>query len=168
MNTTTLVRYLTESGADTLVFDIQDVGARFYTCEYIPSLFAKETDSEDTWAMYDTMVAAALTNVSFMVLDRPNPITGTNAFGPVLNESYASYVGRRPIAQAHGMTSGELAKMFVGEGWISEVANGSTVSLEVIQMSGWKRSMRWEDTGLPWVMPSPSMYMNKYIAVLTI
>lgn len=135
-----------------------------------PVYLQRRPDSEDTWAMYDTMVAAALTNVSFMVLDRPNPIKGTNAFGPVLNESYASYVGRRPIAQAHGMTSGELAKMFVGEGWISEAANGSTVSLEVIQMSGWKRSMRWEDTGLPWVMPSPSMYTIEYgyIAVLTI
>lgn len=106
--------------------------------------------------MYDTMVAAALTNATFVVLDRPNPITGLNAFGPVLNESYASYVGRRAIAQSHGMTTGELAKMFVGEKWIQESANGSELSLEVIQMKGWKRSMTWKDTGLPWVMPSPS------------
>lgn len=106
--------------------------------------------------MYDTMVAAALTNVTFVVLDRPNPITGLNAFGPVLNESYASYVGRRAIAQSHGMTSGELAKMFVGEGWIKQAANGSDLALEVIQMKGWKRWMTWKDTGLPWVMPSPS------------
>lgn len=106
--------------------------------------------------MHDTMVAAALTNVRFMVLDRPNPVTGMNAFGPVLNESHASYVGRRPIAQAHGMTSGELAKMFVGEGWIHEASNGSSLSLEVVPMKGWKRSMPWKETGLPWVMPSPS------------
>ncbi|KFY04543.1 hypothetical protein O988_00703 [Pseudogymnoascus sp. VKM F-3808] len=141
-NTTELRSYITESGADTVVFDIQDVGARFYTY---------------TWAMYDTMVASALSNVSFVVLDRPNPITGLNAFGPVLNESYASYVGRRAIAQAHGMTSGELAEMFVGEGWIRQAANGSNLSLQIIKMKGWERSMAWKETGLPWVMPSPNM-----------
>lgn len=106
--------------------------------------------------MYDTMIAAAQSNTKFVVLDRPNPITGLNAFGPVLNESVASYVGRRGIAQAHGMTAGELAKMFVGEQWIKEASNGYDLSLDVIKMKGWKRSMAWEDTGLPWVMPSPS------------
>lgn len=141
-NTTTLIKYIVESGCDTVVFDIQDVGARFYTY---------------TWAMHDTMVAAAITNVSYVVLDRPNPITGLEAFGPVLNTSYASYVGRQPIAQAHGMTSGELAKMFVGEGWIRKVTNGTDVKLEVVEMQGWKRDMTWKDTGLPWVMPSPNM-----------
>ncbi|GKZ56588.1 hypothetical protein AnigIFM49718_001855 [Aspergillus niger] len=142
VNTSTLVGYIKESEADTVLFDIQDVGARFYTY---------------TWAMYDTMVAAAIANASFVVVDRPNPITGLNAFGPVLNESYASYVGRRPIAQAHGMTTGELASMFVGENWIQEAANGSDLNLEVILMKGWKRSMTWKDTHLPWVMPSPNM-----------
>lgn len=108
--------------------------------------------------MYDTMVAAALSNATFVVLDRPNPITGLDAFGPVLDESfYTSYVGRRAIAQAHGMTSGELAKMFVGEGWIKQAANGADLSLDVIKMKNWQRSMSWKDTGLPWVMPSPSM-----------
>lgn len=108
--------------------------------------------------MYDTMLAAALSNASFVVLDRPNPITGLNAFGPVLNESFiSSYVGRRAIAQAHGMTSGELASMFVGEGWIQQAANGSSLPLQVIKMKGWKRSMSWKDTGLKWVMPSPNM-----------
>lgn len=106
--------------------------------------------------MYDTMVAAAIANATFVVVDRPNPITGLNAFGPVLNESYTSYVGRRPIAQAHGMTTGELASMFVGENWIQEAANGLDLKLEVIKMEGWKRWMTWKDTGLPWVMPSPS------------
>lgn len=107
--------------------------------------------------MYDTMVASALSNVTFIVLDRPNPLTGLNAFGPVLNESYASYVGRRPISQAHGMTSGELANMFVGEGWIAEAANGSSLDLQVIRMEGWERNMTWVDTDLPWILPSPNM-----------
>lgn len=111
--------------------------------------------------MYDTMVAAALSNVSYVVLDRPNPITGLNAFGPVLDEKYASYVGRRPIAQAHGMTSAELARMFVGEGWIQDAAKGASLCLDVVPMEGWKREMVWEDTGLPWVMPSPSTYFSR-------
>jgi uncharacterized protein YbbC (DUF1343 family) len=113
---------------------------------------------EDTWAMYDTMVAAAASNVSYVVLDRPNPLTGLDAFGPVLNESYVtSYVGRRAISQAHGMTSGELANMFVGEGWIQQAANTSTIlDLSVISMEGWERSMTYEQTGIPWVIPSPS------------
>lgn len=107
------------------------------------------------------MVAEALTNTTYMVLDRPNPITGLNAFGPVLDQTkYNSYVGRRAIAQAHGMTSGELAKMFVGEKWIQEAANGSELALEVVQMEGWERWMTWADTGLPWVIPSPSMHMQ--------
>lgn len=108
--------------------------------------------------MYDTMVAAANANTSFIVIDRPNPITGLNAFGPVLNESFiTSYVGRRAIAQAHGMTVGELASMFVGERWISEAANGSSLSLNVIEMENWKRSMTFHETGLPWALPSPNM-----------
>jgi len=113
--------------------------------------------------MYDTMVAAAAMNVSFVALDRPNPITGLDAFGPVLNESFVtSYVGRRAIAQAHGMTTGELAKMFVGEGWIAQAAAGNQshppqLDLQVVPMKGWKRSMTFAQTGLPWVMPSPNM-----------
>lgn len=108
--------------------------------------------------MYDTMVAAALSGASYVVLDRPNPITGVDAFGPVLNESFVnSYVGRRSIAQSHGMTIGELAEMFVGEGWIQDSAGGEALkSLEVIKMKGWSRGMTFDDTGLPWVIPSPS------------
>ena len=109
--------------------------------------------------MYDTMVAAASTNFSFVVIDRPNPITGLDAHGPVLNDSFiTSYVGRRPIAQAHGMTVGELARMFVGEGWIKQAANGSELKdLSVVKMRGWKRGMTFAETGLPWVFPSPNM-----------
>ena len=112
------------------------------------------------------MLASALTNTTFMVLDRPNPIGGTHAFGPVLDEEFASYVGRRAIAQAHGMTAGELARMFVGEGWIREATNGSELELEVVRMKGWRREMRWEDTGLPWVMPSPSKHHYLCVALL--
>jgi uncharacterized protein YbbC (DUF1343 family) len=158
-NTTTLVKYITESGADTVVFDIQDVGSRFYTCECLAHIMRLRMlmVNLDIWAMYDTMVAAALKDARFVVLDRPNPITGLNAFGPVLNESYVtSYVGRRAIAQAHGMTAGELAKMFVGEGWIKEASGGKKLDLQVVEMKKWKRSMAWKDTGLPWVIPSPS------------
>lgn len=108
--------------------------------------------------MYDTMIAAAKANASFVVLDRPNPITGLNAFGPVLNESFiTSYVGRRAIAQAHGMTVGELARMFVGEGWVQEAADGASLEVKVIKMKNWERWMTFHDTGLPWVLPSPNM-----------
>ncbi|PQK11504.1 hypothetical protein BB8028_0003g01290 [Beauveria bassiana] len=143
-NTSTLVNYIRDSGADLILYDIQDVGARFYT--YI-------------WALYDIMVAANIANTSVMVLDRPNPIAGNNAFGPVLNESFVnSYVGRRSISQVHGMTVGELAKMYVGQGWIAATANAQTkLHLEVVTMQNWRRSMRFEDTGLPWVLPSPNM-----------
>lgn len=104
------------------------------------------------------MIAAAKANTSFVVMDRPNPITGLDAFGPVLNETFiTSYVGRRAIAQSHGMTAGELARMFVGEGWIEEASNGSSLSLDVIQMENWDRWMTFHDTGLPWVLPSPNM-----------
>lgn len=109
--------------------------------------------------MYDTMVAAAKSGTTFVVIDRPNPITGLNAHGPVLDESFiTSYVGRRAIAQAHGMTVGELASMFVGEGWIAEASgDNSTLALEVIKMENWERSMTFEQTGLPWALPSPNM-----------
>lgn len=158
VNTSTLMGYIKDSGADTILYDIQDVGARFYTCMF-PFFFSRmNTNGVDIWALYDTMVAAAATNTTVMVIDRPNPITGLNAFGPVLNDSYiTSYVGRRPIAQVHGMTVGELAKMYVGEGWIADASNGSHLTLDVIKMKGWKRSMRFEDTKLPWVFPSPNM-----------
>ena len=103
------------------------------------------------------MVAAAAASAIFVVLDRPNPITGLNAFRPVSNRSVSSYVGREPIAKAHGMKAGELAQMFVGEGWITREANSSNYSLEVVEMEGWQRWMTWRDTGMPWVLPSPNM-----------
>ncbi|GAA0336313.1 DUF1343 domain-containing protein [Actinoallomurus spadix] len=128
--------YFLKSGIDTVVFDIQDVGARFYT--YI-------------WTMFDCMRAAIQAGKRFVVLDRPNPLGGVEATGPVLHTGYASGVGREPIAQQHAMTVGELARLFDGE-----FLDGKAKP-QVVQMRGWRRGMAWEETGLPWVLPSPNM-----------
>ncbi len=120
---------------DVLVFDIQDVGTRFYTYIY---------------TMAYAMEAAAENNIPFVVLDRPNPQGGLRVDGPVLNPEYASFIGLYPIPLKHGMTVGELAQLFNTEYQIQ-------ADLEVVKMKGWKRSMMYEDTGLPFVMPSPNM-----------
>lgn len=135
-----LADIFTEAGVDTVMFDIQDVGARFYT--YI-------------WTMYDAMKGAALADKRFVVLDRPNPITGLTATGPVLQEEFSTFVGLQPISQQHGMTVGELARLFNAEFLPDDI--GQQVDLDVVEMRGWKRSMTYHDTGLPWVMPSPNM-----------
>ncbi|MFC9240407.1 exo-beta-N-acetylmuramidase NamZ domain-containing protein [Streptomyces decoyicus] len=135
-----LAGIFTASGVDTVVFDIQDVGARFYT--YI-------------WTLYDCMVAAVLAGKRFLVLDRPNPVTGRAATGPVLDKAFASFVGREPIAQAHGMTVTELALLFNGE-FVPQAA-GRPVELETVRMTGWRRGDFFGTTGLPWVPPSPNM-----------
>ncbi|MEV6327279.1 DUF1343 domain-containing protein [Streptomyces sp. NPDC051909] len=131
-----LADVFTASGVDTVVFDIQDVGARFYT--YI-------------WTLYDCMVAAALAGKRFVVLDRPNPVTGRAALGPVLDRAFATFVGREPIAQAHGMTVAELARLFNAE------FLAKPVPLETVAVSGWRRADFFDATGLPWVPPSPNM-----------
>ncbi|MFJ9812236.1 exo-beta-N-acetylmuramidase NamZ domain-containing protein [Streptomyces sp. NPDC101158] len=131
-----LADVFTASGVDTVVFDIQDVGARFYT--YI-------------WTLYDCMAAAALAGKRFVVLDRPNPVTGRAALGPVLDRAFATFVGREPIAQAHGMTVAELARLFNGE-FLER-----PVPLETVAVSGWRRRDFFDATGLPWVPPSPNM-----------
>ncbi|MGY4980177.1 exo-beta-N-acetylmuramidase NamZ family protein [Streptomyces sp. 900105755] len=131
-----LADVFTASGVDTVVFDIQDVGARFYT--YI-------------WTLYDCMEAARLAGKRFVVLDRPNPVTGRAAEGPVLHREFASFVGRQPIAQAHGMTVGELARLFNAEFLDPPVA------LDIVPMTGWRRSRFYDAYGLPWVPPSPNM-----------
>ncbi|MFD5586109.1 exo-beta-N-acetylmuramidase NamZ domain-containing protein [Streptomyces sp. NPDC127063] len=131
-----LADVFTASGVDTVVFDIQDVGARFYT--YI-------------WTLYDCMEAAALAGKRFVVLDRPNPVTGRAALGPVLHPEFATFVGREPIAQAHGMTVAELARLFNGE------FLATPVPLETVTMTGWKRTEFFDASGLPWVPPSPNM-----------
>ncbi|WP_098025244.1 exo-beta-N-acetylmuramidase NamZ domain-containing protein [Streptomyces sp. st115] len=132
-----LADVFTASGVDTVVFDIQDAGARFYT--YI-------------WTLYDCMEAAALAGKRLVVLDRPNPVTGRAALGPVLDPAFATFVGRREIAQAHGMTVAELALFFN-----AEFLHENPVRLDVVTMSGWRRSDFFDDTGLPWVPPSPNM-----------
>ncbi len=120
---------------DVLVFDIQDVGTRFYTYIY---------------TMAYAMEAAAENGIPFVVLDRPNPQGGLRVEGPVLNPAYSSFIGLYPIPLKHGMTVGELARLFNSEYQIQ-------ADLEVVKMKGWKRSMLYEDTGLPFVMPSPNM-----------
>ncbi|MFI1766433.1 exo-beta-N-acetylmuramidase NamZ domain-containing protein [Streptomyces sp. NPDC020800] len=131
-----LADIFTASGVDTVVFDIQDVGARFYT--YI-------------WTLYDCMEAAGLAGKRFVVLDRPNPVTGRSAQGPVLHKEFATFVGRQPIAQAHGMTVAELARLFNGE-FLS-----APVPLETVLMTGWSRTRFYDAWSLPWVPPSPNM-----------
>ncbi|MFI6208624.1 exo-beta-N-acetylmuramidase NamZ domain-containing protein [Streptomyces sp. NPDC051041] len=131
-----LADVFTKSGVDTVVFDIQDVGARFYT--YI-------------WTLYDCMEAAQLAGKRFVVLDRPNPVTGRAALGPVLHKEFATFVGRQPIAQAHGMTVAELARLFNGE------FLAAPVELETVRMAGWRRSDFHDASGLPWVPPSANM-----------
>ncbi|MFD8986024.1 exo-beta-N-acetylmuramidase NamZ domain-containing protein [Streptomyces sp. NPDC059564] len=132
-----LADLFTAAGIDTVVFDIQDVGARFYT--YV-------------WTLYDCMRAAALAGKAVVVLDRPNPVGGRRAAGPVLERPYASFVGREPIALAHGMTAAELALLFNGE-----FPGARPVRLRTVRMEGWRRESFFGATGLPWVPPSPNM-----------
>ena len=120
---------------DVLVVDLQDVGARIYTFIY---------------TMANCLKAAARHGVPVIVCDRPNPIGGEAVEGPVLIKGYESFVGLFPIPMRHGMTVGELARLF-NEG------HGIGARLEVVPMEGWARGMYWEDTGLPWVPPSPNM-----------
>jgi uncharacterized protein YbbC (DUF1343 family) len=124
-------------GIDVLVYDIQDIGVRSYT--YISTLGL-------------AMEAAAENNVAFVVLDRPDPLTGTRVEGPMLNLKYKSFIGAYQIPYVYGMTAGELAEMINMEGWLQ---NGIKCKLVVVPMEGWKRSMWWDETGLPWVPTSP-------------
>ena len=124
---------------DVLIFDIQDVGARFYTF---------------TSTMFRCMEAAAEHNIKYIVLDRPNPITGTRIGGAVLEDGISSFVGLHKISIMHGLTVGELAKLVNEEGWLKD---GIKADLTVIEMKGWKREMWYDETGLPWVKPSPNM-----------
>jgi len=123
------------SDLDLLIFDLQDVGTRIYTFIY---------------TMANAMKACAEFGKKFIVLDRPNPINGAIVEGNVLEEEFSSFVGMYPIPVRHGMTVGELAKLFNEEFKIN-------ADLEIIPMNGWKRNMWFDDTGLPWVLPSPNM-----------
>lgn len=120
---------------DVLVFDIQDVGARFYTYIYTMAL---------------AMEAAKENDIPMIVLDRPNPIGGANVEGPVLEDKYSSFVGEYPIPVRHGMTAGELAKLFNKE-------FGIGTDLTVVKMDRWKRNKYYDDTPLQFIPPSPNM-----------
>jgi uncharacterized protein YbbC (DUF1343 family) len=122
-------------GLDALVVDLQDVGARYYT-------FA--------WTMVLAMRACARAGVAVVVLDRPNPLGGDLVEGNVPDPAFASFVGLFPLPARHGLTIGELARHANAEHAIG-------CDLTVVAMRGWRRSMLWEDTGLPWVPPSPNM-----------
>jgi len=124
---------------DVLVFDIQDIGARFYTYIYTMSL---------------AMEAAAENGKDFIVLDRPNPINGYSVQGNVLEPGLTSFIGLYPIPVRHGMTAGELAKMFNEQGWLD---GGVKADLVVTPMKGWRRRMWYDQTGLPFIKPSPNM-----------
>jgi uncharacterized protein YbbC (DUF1343 family) len=126
-------------GIDILVYDIQDIGNRTYT--YISTMGL-------------AMEAAAENGIPFVVLDRPNPLTGTRVEGPMLEPKYKSFVGAYPIPYVYGMTAGELAQMINNEGWLN---GGSKCNLTVVPMEGWKRSMWWDETGLEWVPSSPNV-----------
>jgi uncharacterized protein YbbC (DUF1343 family) len=132
---------------DLLLFDIQDVGARFYT--YLSTLGL-------------CMEAAAEKGIPFVVLDRPNPLGGMLTDGPVIPDSLRSFVGMFPLPVIYGLTIGELAGMANGEGWL---AGGVRADLTVIPMEGWTRSMLWRDTGLPWVSPSPNIRRPESVLV---
>ncbi|WP_406050870.1 exo-beta-N-acetylmuramidase NamZ domain-containing protein [Kribbella sp. NBC_00889] len=136
-----LVDLYTKSGVETVVFDIQDVGARFYT--YI-------------WTMYSAMQAAITTGSRFVVLDRPNPVGGY-ARGPMMKPGFTSGVGKEEIIQQHGMTVGELARLFNAEYLPLDAGGARLKELKVIPVQNWKRDQLYDDTGLPWVMPSPNM-----------
>ncbi|MFF4842903.1 exo-beta-N-acetylmuramidase NamZ family protein [Streptomyces collinus] len=135
-----LDKLLADSGVDALVYDLQDIGARFYT--YV-------------WTMFDLMVSAARTGVRFVVADRPNPLGGLVSEGPRLDPAWASFVGRAPVPVRHGLTCGELAR-HLNTSAVPEAAGGP-VDLTVIEATGWRRAMDAEATGLPWVAPSPNI-----------
>jgi uncharacterized protein YbbC (DUF1343 family) len=124
---------------DIILFDIQDIGARFYT--YISTL-------------YYLLQSAVENNLPVVVLDRPNPIGGLRVSGPVLDINYSSFIGIAPIPVLHGMTIGELAELYVNENFIN---TGSKPELIVIKMKGWKRNYFWEDINREWILTSPNI-----------
>ncbi|MDX1640869.1 MAG: DUF1343 domain-containing protein, partial [Balneolaceae bacterium] len=124
---------------DLLLFDMQDVGARFYTYNATMGLMIE---------------AATDAGVRVWILDRPNPAGGDYVSGWLMEDEYQSFVGAYPIPVAHGLTLGELAQMAVGENWLDTEAGPD---IRVIKMEGWNRDMKWPDTGLDWVAPSPNL-----------
>jgi uncharacterized protein YbbC (DUF1343 family)/CubicO group peptidase (beta-lactamase class C family) len=123
------------AGIDTLVFDIQDLGVRFYTYES---------------TMLYAMEEAAKAKIAFYILDRPNPLTGAHVEGPMLDPGKLSFVGAFPLPLRHGLTIGELARLENGELQLG-------ADLHVVEMTGWKRGQWFDFTGQPWVNPSPNI-----------
>ena len=123
------------AGLDVLVVDLQDIGARIYTYIY---------------TMANCLRACKRHGIHVIVCDRPNPIGGEDVEGALLRRGFESFVGQFPIPMRHGMTIGELARLFNEE-------FGIGASLEVVKMEGWSRRSYWDATGLPWVMPSPNI-----------
>lgn len=123
------------AGLDAVVFDIQDVGSRYYTYVYTMALCMK---------------AAAKAKVDFVVLDRPNPISGAHVEGNLVDDGYRSFVGQYALPNRHGMTAGELARLFNQVGRID-------CALTVVPCQGWRRSQWYDETGRVWVPPSPNM-----------
>jgi uncharacterized protein YbbC (DUF1343 family) len=123
------------SGLDAMVYDLQDTGCRSYT--FVSSMGV-------------AIEACAEAGVEFVVLDRPNPLGGERIEGPMLEASFRSHVGYWNMPYVYGLTCGELARMINGEGWIKKPCK-----LTVVPMKGWRRSMVWRDTDLPWVPSSP-------------
>ncbi|MCE5312900.1 MAG: DUF1343 domain-containing protein [Nitrospiraceae bacterium] len=123
------------SEIDLLIVDVQDVGARYYTF---------------IWTLDLCMQACLESGKSVVVLDRPNPICGNMLEGPVLDPDYSSFVGLKPLPVRHAMTIGEIARYLKHKYY-------ENLDLHVIKMDGWKRGMWFDETGLPWIMPSPNM-----------
>ena len=124
-------------GVDVLVYDIQDIGCRSFT--YIST-------------MGKAMEACIENDIEFMVLDRPNPLGGNKVEGCIVEEGFTSFVSQYPIPYVYGLTPGELAILLNEEGLI---VPGEKARLTVVPMSGWSRDMKYGDTGMPWVLPSP-------------
>lgn len=120
---------------DVVVYDIQDVGARVYTYQ---------------WTMALSAEAVTRHGKQFVVLDRPNPIRGDRFEGGILDTAFRSFVGQFPVALRYGLTPGELLRYLVGTGQVK-------ADVRVVPMSGWRRSMWWDETGLPWHNPSPNL-----------
>lgn len=121
---------------DVIVCDIQDIGVRYYT-------FA--------WTVTHVIEAAGEHGVEVLILDRPNPLGGEVIGGPGLDAGVSTFVGRYPVPVRHGLTLGELAR------WVNGLYNPTPAALTVIPCAGWGRAQTWEQTGLPWVPPSPNM-----------
>lgn len=142
-NVTQIKKILKSYNVTVLLVDMQDVGTRLYTF---------------IWTMFDVMTAIVgmPDKITVIVPDRPNPVNGITIEGPLLNVTCcASRYGKAPVTHRHGLTIGELARFFDGESFNSTLTKSN--ALKIIKMQYWERTMMWEDTQLPWVLPSPNL-----------